>query len=413
MPHQVTDVIRVTFDELESGMTLAAPLRHPAKPDHVLLHADYRIDPETIHRLRRFDIRYLWIRHPGFEFLNERIGQAVPDSRARLYESVKRSFTGIAGRTVGAFNLTEYRTVVSNAIMAIIADKANAVHAERLIEGGGELFAHSANVAYLALVVGMRVKDYVVDQRKHTSRVDAEDLTNLGVGALLHDLGKLGLPEELHEVHACDPQADGREYREHPLKGYNAVRGRVESTAAAVVLHHHQRYDGGGFPELPPPPGKQSATPMEGDSIHVFARITAVANVLDGLMARCQQRNLPAIAALDALRKDQWKAQFDPVVLDATLRSIPPFPLGTRVKLSDGQGAVVTDLNDGAPCRPKVHVVKASDRRLGDVYDEIDLNQSGAPDITEFEDKPVKPYLYTLPPRRPDRSGRMGPDETD
>ncbi|MCP4248964.1 MAG: hypothetical protein GY778_18125 [bacterium] len=52
-----------------------------------------------------------------------------------------------------------------------------------------KLFAHYANVAYLSLVIGMRINDYIVAQRRHVSQADAADLTKLGIGAMLHDLG--------------------------------------------------------------------------------------------------------------------------------------------------------------------------------------------------------------------------------
>lgn len=387
-------MIRIAFNELEPGMVLAAPIRHPARSGHVLLHADFQLDADTIRRLQRFGIRRVWIRHPGFDFLDERLSEVVPQSRVKLYMGVKRSFSGIAERSSGAFSLLEYRKMVSDAIIAMVGDKNNAVQAERIMEGESELFAHSANVAYLALVIGMRLREYVCAERKHISRVEAEDLTNLGVGALLHDLGKLGLNERLQGVHSCDDQAGSEEYRTHPRRGYRAVQDRVEATARSAILHHHQRFDGQGFPQLPPLPGRKEALPMEGRNIHVFARIVAVANVLDELMAAHQKQDRPIVAALAALQREPFQGMFDPVVLDATLRSVPPFPLGTRVGLSDGGDAVVTDLNAAAPCQPKVHRTRPTVAEQGDVYEEIDLTAPGTPCIVSDGNRPVAQYLF-------------------
>lgn len=86
---------------------------------------------------------------------------------------------------------------------------------------------------------------------------------------------------------------------------------------------------------------------------------------------------------------------FDTVVLDAALRVIPPFPLGSCVALSDGSQAVVTDLNESTPCQPKVHLFDlASDD--GQPLKEIDLAAPDAPTIMECNAQKVGKFFYTL-----------------
>ena len=392
-------MIRVSVSELEPGMTLAAPIRHPSVSNHVLLHAGYPLEPAIIKQLQRFPATPVWIRHPGFEFLDDRLGEAIPESRTKLYQTVKRSFTGVANRTTGAFDLLEYRAVVSDMIMSMMANEDHAVLAERIMAGGGELFAHCANLAYLSLVLGMRLRDYICAQRKHTARKDAKDLTNLGIGAMLHDLGKLALPAEFHEVHFFEDFAVSDEYRAHPERGYRAVQGRLAATAATIVRNHHQQFDGQGFPAPKPLPGKKAAAPQEGTNIHVFARIVAVANAIDGLLSACRKRNEPLVAALYQLQNPSYEGMFDPVVLETALRAIPAFPLGTCVRLSDGSRAVVTDLNESAPCSPKVGpMLAANDGRSGP-YEELDLATPGTPSIVSEGGRPVGRFIYALPER--------------
>lgn len=64
---------------------------------------------------------------------------------------------------------------------------------------------------------------------------------------------------------------------------------------------------------------------MKGNDIHIFCRIVAVANAMDGLMSVYQKRGLPIVAALAAIQQPGFNGMFDPVVLDAALRVIPPF----------------------------------------------------------------------------------------
>ena len=65
----------------------------------------------------RRSVKAVWIRHPGFDFLDEKLGDEIPRSRAKLYESVKRTFNGIAKKTSGAFDLIEYRTLIRDTII--------------------------------------------------------------------------------------------------------------------------------------------------------------------------------------------------------------------------------------------------------------------------------------------------------
>jgi len=420
-------MIHICVDQIEPGMILAAPVWHPCTAGHVLLNSGYRLDKNTISRLHRFDIEAVWIHHPGFDFLDQQFSNAIPQSRVKLYEGVKRNFTAIANKTAGAFDLTEYRTIIGNMIVAMVTDKNNAVWAERLMNGDSEMFAHCSNVAYLTLVIGMRIKEYIFSERKHVTRKDAEDLTNLGIGAMLHDLGKLSMDEKWHKIHCFQNEADDNEYRTHAERGYHAIQGRVEATISQIVLNHHQHFDGGGFPQMKSRHQERSVKSMKGRNIHIYCRIVAVANTLDGLIGAAKKRKLPLIAALVNLRQSPLVCMFDPVVLDAALRCIPPFPLGSVVELSDGRSAVVTGLNESNPCQPKVTLnevtlnefalneVALNEVALNEValldsasrasgvptttessLTELDLSQHPAVSIAKYEGQPVQQFFYTL-----------------
>lgn len=390
-------MIRVAVDDLEPGMVLATPLPHPNQPRIALLKADYRLEPDTIEQLRKFNFRFVWIQHPGFDFLDSQIGSTIPEPRAGLYHGIKTSFTGIAHRSAGAFNLQEYRTTISNMILALVANGQNSVWAERIMEDPEELFSHSANVAYLALVVGMSLREYIWTERRYTSIADAADLTNLGIGAMLHDLAKLTMPPEIRHCHGFEKPVDLDLYRQHPERGFNALRGRIDPTAAAVVLHHHQRFDGEGFPKLIRKDNERISDGIKGHRIHIFSRIVAAVNTLDGLMNAAHRRGKPTIAALASMQSPAFSGAFDPVVLDAALRCIPPFALGTCVTLSDGRRAVVVDLRPVTPCQPKVQVINAGATPEDPAGEELDLAEPGAPVITAEGPRSVREYLYALP----------------
>lgn len=389
-------MIRMAVNNVEPGMVLAAPIPHPADASRVLLNTGFEFDAFTLKKLNRWPVFTVWIAHPGFEFLDHRLRSAIPEYRVKLYDSIKQSFTGIAKRVAGSFDIGEYRNLVSSMIMAMVSEKAHAVWAERIMEGETELFGHSANVAYLALVIGMRLKRYIGAERNYVHGANAEDLTNLGIGAMFHDFGKLNMKRRVHREHVCDPHSNEEEYRRHPEAGFRALQGRLDATAAAVALHHHQQFDGHGFPQLKQKFIEREQKQFEGHSIHIFARVVAVANVLEAMVSSCQKRNRPTVAALAAIHKPQFESMFDPTILNAALRSIPPFPLGSCVCLSDGREAVVTDLNSKRPWRPKLRVLIRQGHGHDEPGEEIDLTATDAPSIASEGGRSVSKYITFL-----------------
>ncbi|HOB76697.1 MAG TPA: HD domain-containing protein [Phycisphaerae bacterium] len=391
-------MIRLTVSALEPGMVLAAPIPHPQAPDRILLNAGVCLDAHTLRGLQRFPIHAVWIQHPGFDFLDDRLSNAIPQSRVRIYESVKQSFSSMAGQTTPAFNLADYRTVIGNLICSLVAERNHAVFAERIFCDEGELFGHCANVAYLSLLIGMRLRSYIGSQRKYVVGARAEDLTNLGLGAMFHDIGKVGLDKSHQSCHVIDKQASDPEYQTHPERGYRTLNERLEATATAAILHHHQRFDGQGFPVPKKQFREREVRPLAGSRIHIFARVVAAANVLDALISACQKRKEPMVAALAAIQQEPYLGMLDPVILRAVLQCIPPFPLSTCVTLSDGRDAVVVDLNESDPCRPRVRVLRMGGDPSAPAGEEIDLASPGAPSIISEGGQSVAAFVnWQLP----------------
>lgn len=390
-------MIRVAVENLEPGMVLAVSIPHPGQAGRPLLMADYVLEPASIAKLPHYNIKGVWIKHPSFDFLDAQVASGIPESRAQLYHHLKSSFGAMSEKTAAAFDLQFYRELVSQLIQELVKNKDHAVWAERILEEPEELLSHSANVAYLAMILGMSLRNYITHERKYVDKRLAQDLTNLGVGAMLHDIGKLVERVELRRSHMLEYHEDEGSYRQHPVRGYELLRGRLDSTASGILLHHHQRFDGKGFPEPTCTHLERHPEALRGHRIHVFCRIVSVANVLDGMMAICEKKGQPKVAALAALQAPEIRRMFDPVVFAAAVRSIPPFPVGTCVTLSDNREAVVIDLNAKRPCQPVVQILKKDADTIDATGDEINLARPGAPSITHENRRPVAKYLYTLP----------------
>ncbi len=224
-----------------------------------------------------------------------------------------------------------------------------------MFEADNDLLRHSSAVTYLALLMGLKLENYLVRQRRHVPAGRAKDVANLGLGAMLHDLGVPKLPEDVRERYAQHGDDQDPGWREHPAIGFELVRGSIDPTVAAVVLHHHQRMDGSGYAGADFPV-------LSGESIHIYARIVAVADQFDRLR---RPPNLPAQPAVFALRTMQLPsiaAQFDPQVLAALHKVVPAFAPGSAVVLNDGRCAVVREPHPEQPCRPMLQLIDRLDQ---------------------------------------------------
>ena len=143
--------------------------------------------------------------------------------------------------------------------------------------------------------------------------LDKAQLTALEFGSLLHDIGKIGVPDAILRKPARLDEAEWAKMREHPLHG-QAILREIEflEGASRVVAQHHERWDGSGYP-----------LGLKGSEIDLNARIFAVADAFDAMISdRVYRRGRSYEAAASEL--DLWAGrQFDPEVV-AAFHRVPP-----------------------------------------------------------------------------------------
>lgn len=205
----------------------------------------------------------------------------------------------------------------------------------RLLTGGGDrAAAHALNVGIVALLVGRSLG------------LADEDLLDLGVGALMHDIGKLELAERHRHVDEGAGAADLAAYREHVARG--VAQGRrmaLAPGALAVLAQHHEYADGSGFPMQ-----------IRAERMSLPARIVAIVDRYDRLCNPPQRAAAltphEAVATLFA----QGRARFDASVLNAFIRVVGVYPAGSLVQLTDDRHAMVVGVNSSRPLKPRVLV---------------------------------------------------------
>ncbi len=194
--------------------------------------------------------------------------------------------------------------------------------------------AHALNVAVIAMLMG-RVFGF-----------SESEMLDIGIGALLHDVGKLELPDRLHHVDPHTTPADVSLYREHVARGVaQGKRMGLTPGALLVIGQHHEMADGSGFP-----------LHLNVDRMTGAARIVALVNRYDNLCDPAQPAQALTPHEALSLIFAQTRSKFDASMLNAFIRMMGVYPPGSVVQLTDDRYALVTNVNSTRPLKPRVLV---------------------------------------------------------
>jgi len=387
-------MLRVPVHKIEPGMILARPIPLPQDPYRYLLQRDREIPMDLVPRLRELGIMEVWVRHRDLEFLESVVDEQLGEHQRQIYARVRRDFEAVARGSTAELDMVAFQDSIRELFGFLRASSGSSVLLQKLDAFDNYLMSHSANVCYLALLLGMKLEDYLIDQRRFKSAKEAKDLHLLGLGCLLHDIGKMRVPKEILHKRGRLNADEMAEMQRHTTYGYELVRGSVPAPAAQVVLNHHQRYNGTGYPGRTDHGSGEELSPLAGKQIPVFSRIAVVADIYDAATSRrCYSEAKLPVQVLYEMR--YWcRGFFDPVVEAALYRTVPPFPIGQVVTLSNGAEAVVVDFNPDYPVWPKVQCLRAPDgsRYENPALEEIDLALHGdirvvsvdGQDVTQF-----------------------------
>lgn len=209
------------------------------------------------------------------------------------------------------------------------------------------LYQHSINVTVLSLVIGISLK------------YDKDDLIDLALGALVHDIGKAFISKDILKKISELETKEFEEYKLHANKGYEYVKSTLSLSQRSnlVVLQHHERIDGMGYPKGLP-----------GDKISEFAKIVAIADCYDYLTSDTNSSR--AISGGDALEFIMAHSDtlFEYNYVKVFSKIIIAYPKGTIVRLSNGEIGVVEFTPANYPLRPSVKIIKSKvEDRIGQV----------------------------------------------
>lgn len=210
------------------------------------------------------------------------------------------------------------------------------------------VYAHSLNVALISRMIGRWLK------------MDRHTLDALTVAGLLHDIGKLKIPEEILNKPGKLTDEEFELIKSHPKLGYEILKKQnLDPRIRKAALMHHERCDGSGYPSH-----------LEEDLIDEFAMIVGIADVYDAMTAaRSYRAPLCAFQVISNFEKDGYQ-KYNTKYLLTFLKQIAATYQSNRVILSDGRGGKIVMLNPNDLSRP---IIQFDDNSCLDLSTHRDL----------------------------------------
>lgn len=252
----------------------------------------------------------------------------------RAAEAVRNITRNIHARPQEAFAATD--ALVNKMVKSILDEGDVLIHAmsDKL---GDDVYFHSLNVTVLSLMLAQALG------------LSGEQMHELGMGAMLHDIGKSEIPHKiLAKIEPLTRPEQAIVEQHCDVGAAFAKKVGLSNAALAIILQHHEYVDGSGYPRR-----------LVGDKISPLARLLAIVNTYDNLCNPTNAAN--ALTPSEALSRmfAHRRAQFDDVMLKAFIHCLGVYPPGSIVQLSNDMLGLVLSVNPGNPLRPDVLIYDA------------------------------------------------------
>lgn len=342
---------KISVDKITTGMRLSKPIN--LIDGRMLLSKGMPLKESYIDKLKNLGVYQVYIDDEisGDLYIEDVISE---ETRFHARVQVKKLMEDILSG--GAIDLYPIGDTVNRIIDELIYNKNITVNLDDVRSVDDYTFAHSVNVGVLSIITGINLG------------YNQTRIKELGIGALLHDIGKTKVPNEIIKKPGFLDYLEMEEMKRHTEYGHGILKffPEIGYTSRFVVLAHHERCDGSGYP-----------LGLKGEETHEFVKVVAVADVFDALTSdRIYRQRVGRQEAVDYITSMAGKL-FDCDIVKAFISSVPVYPIGTIVELSTGQKAIVLDNNKDFPTRPKVRIIedgKRSKEQKSDVIDLLKMN---------------------------------------
>ena len=284
------------------------------------------------------------------------------ETRVHATMKIKESFDQIRSDTskmghIIEDNLGDFKNMVGE-VFTTLGNNGNALNLlSSLTVMDDSVYTHSFNVmtysVQLALGLGF----------------PPDNVKELGLGALLHDVGKLFIPKEIYLKPGKLDENEFEIMKTHTEIGFSVLKDiyGIPLVAAHCAYQHHERLDGSGYPRG-----------LTAGDIHPYAKVLGVADAFDAMVSpRVYRSALLPHDGLEVLYAG-YGTLFDRKVVDVFKKKVAIYPVGLTVNLSNGETGVVEGYNQDLPSKPIVRIIK-------DKFD-LDVKEERKIDLSEVLD---------------------------
>ena len=339
---------------VEEGSVLARPVINSA--GKILLQAGVFMTTSYITRLKTLGYDVLFIQDDRLEDVEVHMS-ITGQTREVAYKTIQTISNYIECNSEDSLPLADVRRSIQEMINDLLFSAdilGNLVE----IQGYDDYtYHHSVNTTIIALVLGI------------ASGYSEQKLMELGMGVLMHDIGKIKIPECILNKKTPLTEAEFEEIKLHTTYGFDILRKNNDFSllSAHIAFQHQEKWDGSGYPRG-----------LKGNEIHEYGRLAAVADVYEALTSKRVYRK--AIEPNEAYEYiiAQTNTHFEPKILDVFRKHIAVYPSGSGILLSNGQRGNVVRQNPAFPNRPYVRVFYENEKTLSAP---IDYNLADIPSL--------------------------------
>lgn len=346
---------------LQEGMRLAKPLY---RGDHELMLA------EGVTLNARYIGSIVRLRYQGV-YIDDDLSKDIDVVNVISDELRRETMTGISkiymtaeqGRKPSKLDINKQ---VGDIVDELLGNRSMMVNMMDLRSFDSYTYSHSINVAVLSIIIGI------------TLNYGKDDLIKLGIGALLHDIGKVFISKDILNKEGPLTSSEYDIIKKHRQLGYDYVVEKylVPVLSRVTIADHHERYDGSGYPR-----GKKKS------EISFFGKITAVADVYDALISeRPYRKALSPSNAMEYMMAGSGTL-FDPDIIRVFTRKIAPYPVGTTILLSNGWTGIILENFESFCLRPRIRIFQKAGKyvepfevSLKDDFNYLNVTVSGLED---------------------------------
>lgn len=231
----------------------------------------------------------------------------------------------------------ESKAVVQHLVKHVSSNPSSMLWLTNLHQKHEHTAQHCLNVSILAIAFG-----------RHLNLSD-EQLNLLGLGAVLHDVGKMRIPKDILDKPGKLTDEEYARIKAHAVDGYTVLKlaRNVPEEALAIVRSHHERMDGTGYPDG-----------LQGDAIPRLARIVAIADAYDMMTADYPFRT--AVPPADALRilRTGGATEYGADLVQEFIKCLGIYPVGSLVQVGSGALGIVMASNPSSRLKPLLLMVR-------------------------------------------------------